>query len=182
MAEVAATPVRQVLVVVVAWWACPRRSLAHEGASATVLERTPHGSYEGGGGLGVDVDLLARVTGLAGSPPVCQGLDRATTVWPLLAGWLETQAGAVSGVEVKRGAEAVDVGDGWARTADGRRFDADLVIGADGARSTVRRWVSPKTLSAAYAGFLLWRAMVAEAELRPPSRGSGPTNPPGNPT
>lgn len=168
MAEVAATPVRQVLVVGGSLVGLSTAiALAHEGASATVLERTPHGSYEGGGGLGVDVDLLARVTGLAGSPPVCQGLDRATTAWPLLAGWLETQAGAVSGVEVKRGAEVVDVGDGWARTADGRRFDADLVIGADGARSTVRRWVSPEHPDAAYAGFLLWRAMVAEAELPP---------------
>ena len=57
------------------------------------------------------------------------------------------------------------MGDGWARTSDGRRFDADLVIGADGARSTVRRWVSPDRPDAVYAGFVLWRAMVPEAEL-----------------
>jgi 2-polyprenyl-6-methoxyphenol hydroxylase-like FAD-dependent oxidoreductase len=140
-------------------------ALAHEGAMVTVLERTPRSAYEGGGGLGVDVDLLARVTGLEGSPPVCQGVDRATTAWPLLAGWLETAAGAVSGVEIQRGAEVVEVGNDWVRTGDGRRFDADLVIGADGARSTVRRWVSPDHPDAIYAGFLLWRAMVPEAEL-----------------
>jgi 2-polyprenyl-6-methoxyphenol hydroxylase-like FAD-dependent oxidoreductase len=48
------------------------------------------------------------------------------------------------------------------RTADGRHFDYELVIGADGARSTVRRWVAPEHPDAVYAGFLLWRAMVAE--------------------
>jgi len=61
----------------------------------------------------------------------------------------------------------VEVGDGWAQTSNGRRFDSDLLIGADGARSTVRRWVSPDRPDAIYAGFLLWRAMVAEAELPP---------------
>ena len=140
-------------------------ALAHGGASVTVLERTPHAGYEGGGGLGVDVDLLTSVTGLVGGPPICQGIDRATTAWPLLAGWLETQASATPGVELRRGADVVEVGDCWARTTDGQQFDADLVVGADGARSTVRRWVSPDRPDAVYAGFLLWRAMVPEAEL-----------------
>jgi 2-polyprenyl-6-methoxyphenol hydroxylase-like FAD-dependent oxidoreductase len=142
-------------------------ALARRGASVTILERTPRAGYEGGGGLGVDVGLLTRVTGLDGGPPVCQGVDRATTAWPLLAGWLEDNARAAPGVEVQRGAEVVEVGDGWARTSDGRRIDGDLVIGADGARSTVRRWVSPERPDAVYAGFVLWRAMVPEAELPP---------------
>jgi 2-polyprenyl-6-methoxyphenol hydroxylase-like FAD-dependent oxidoreductase len=63
------------------------------------------------------------------------------------------------------GAEVVEVGERWARTSEGRRFEADLVIGADGARSVVRRWVSPDRPEAVYAGFVLWRAMVPEAEL-----------------
>ena len=64
-----------------------------------------------------------------------------------------------------RETEVVEVGDGWARTAGGQRIDADLVIGSDGARSTVRRWVSPDRPDASYAGFLLWRTMVAESDL-----------------
>jgi 2-polyprenyl-6-methoxyphenol hydroxylase-like FAD-dependent oxidoreductase len=142
-------------------------ALARRGVTVTVLERTPRTGYEGGGGLGVDLELLAGVTGLADSPPVCRGRDRATTAWPLLAGWLEENARAVPAIQVQRGAEVVEVGDGWARTADGRRFHADLVVGADGARSTVRRWVSPERPNAVYAGILLWRAMLAEAQLPP---------------
>lgn len=37
-------------------------ALARQGATVTVLERTPRAGYEGGGGLGVDLGLLARVT------------------------------------------------------------------------------------------------------------------------
>jgi 2-polyprenyl-6-methoxyphenol hydroxylase-like FAD-dependent oxidoreductase len=140
-------------------------ALAQEGAAVTVLERTPRAGFEGGGGLGVDVDLLRRVTGLVGSPPVCQGFDRATTAWTLLAGWLEAQAHTVPGVEIQRGSEVVEAGDGWALTVDGRRVEGDLVIGADGARSTVRGFVSPDRPDAVYAGFVLWRAMVPEADL-----------------
>ena len=40
--------------------------------------------------------------------------------------------------------------------------DADLVIGADGARSTVRATVDPEHPDARYAGVLLWRTLVDE--------------------
>ena len=144
---------------------CSAIALARRGAQVTVLERTPQGRYEGGGGLGVDVRLLGEVTGLDESPPVCWGMDRATTAWPLLADWLEDHARRTHGIDLRRGAEVVDVRDGWAQTVDGARFEADVVIGADGARSTVRRFVAPEHPDAVYAGFLLWRAMVSEREL-----------------
>ena len=144
---------------------CTAVTLARRGARVTVLERTPEGRYQGGGGLGVDVTLLAAVTGLAERPPVCWGRDRATTAWPLLADWLETHALRTAEIDLRRGAEVVDAGDGWAQTVDGERYEADAVIGADGARSTVRRRVTPERSDATYAGYLLWRAMVPESDL-----------------
>ena len=132
-----------------------------------MLERTRAGGYRGGGGLGIDPALLHEITGLRGTPPVCRGVDRATTAWGLLADWLEEQARAIPGIEVSRGSEVVEVGDGWALTRDGVRHEADLVLGADGARSTTRRWVAPEDPEAVYAGFLLWRAMLDEGDLPP---------------
>jgi 2-polyprenyl-6-methoxyphenol hydroxylase-like FAD-dependent oxidoreductase len=49
--------------------------------------------------------------------------------------------------------------------AGGGEYAADLVIAADGARSTVRAGVAPDDPGARYAGVLLWRALVAEQAL-----------------
>jgi len=46
-----------------------------------------------------------------------------------------------------------------ATTQDGRAIEADLVVGADGHRSVVRRHVDPQAVPQ-YAGYLLWRGMV----------------------
>jgi 2-polyprenyl-6-methoxyphenol hydroxylase-like FAD-dependent oxidoreductase len=142
-------------------------ALVRRGASVTVLEQTVATGYVGGGGLGVDLGLLAAVTGLRGQPPVCRGSDRDTTAWPLLADWLEVRA---RGVRATRSCGAAGLSRSAADgpiTSDGRRFQADVVIGADGARSTVRRYVSPTEPDATYAGIVLWRAMVAETDLPP---------------
>jgi 2-polyprenyl-6-methoxyphenol hydroxylase-like FAD-dependent oxidoreductase len=44
-------------------------------------------------------------------------------------------------------------------------FAADLIIGADGCRSIVRRNVAPDHPDATFAGYMLWRGLVEEAEL-----------------
>jgi 2-polyprenyl-6-methoxyphenol hydroxylase-like FAD-dependent oxidoreductase len=51
------------------------------------------------------------------------------------------------------------------RTAQGDTFAADLVVGADGARSTVRATVDPGRPDGRYAGVLLWRPLVDERAL-----------------
>jgi 2-polyprenyl-6-methoxyphenol hydroxylase-like FAD-dependent oxidoreductase len=165
-------------------------ALSRLGAAVTVVERSPGRAVDGGGGLGVDVDLLREVTGIASDPPVQHGIDRDTTAWHLLQSWLEDHAGRCPGVSVRRGRDVVTAtaGDGQSPatvttqslatvvTADGDPdvvTEADLVIGADGARSTVRAAVDPEHPDARYAGVLLWRTLVDERLLpaaidRPP--------------
>jgi 2-polyprenyl-6-methoxyphenol hydroxylase-like FAD-dependent oxidoreductase len=146
-------------------------ALSRAGMDVTVLERSPARAVAGGGGLGVDLALLQQVTGLRGEPPVLHGADRDTTAWHLLQGWLEDQASQRPGVRLHRGTEvaAVHPGDEQERasvtTADGGEYPADLVIGADGARSTVRAAVDPDFPDARYAGVLLWRSLVDERAL-----------------
>jgi 2-polyprenyl-6-methoxyphenol hydroxylase-like FAD-dependent oxidoreductase len=146
-------------------------ALSRLGMDVTVLERSPARAADGGGGLGVDVALLQQVTGLREEPPVLHGIDRDTTAWHLLQGWLEDQARCCPGLTLRRGTQVTAVHPGGDHqpaavlTADSGEYPADLVIGADGARSTVRAAVEPQFPDARYAGVLLWRSLVDEQAL-----------------
>lgn len=50
--------------------------------------------------------------------------------------------------------------------SDGARVDADLLIGADGFRSTVRESIMPE-VQPVYVGYIAWRGMVEEGDLPP---------------
>jgi len=147
-------------------------ALSRLGLDVTVDERSPERAVDGGGGLGVDVDLLREVTGIDEDPPVQHGIDRDTTAWHLLQSWLEEHAARQPGVTVRRGSDVISATAGGERsrasvvTAAGTE-DADVVIGADGARSTVRAAVDPEHPDARYAGVLLWRTLVDETAMPP---------------
>jgi 2-polyprenyl-6-methoxyphenol hydroxylase-like FAD-dependent oxidoreductase len=61
---------------------------------------------------------------------------------------------------------ATDARGATARFADGSSVAADLVIGADGFRSTVRGQILPN-INPAYAGYVAWRALLPESEIPP---------------
>ena len=49
--------------------------------------------------------------------------------------------------------------------AGDQSFRADIVIGADGYRSVVRRAIDPEHPHARYGDFVIWRALLPEAAL-----------------
>ncbi len=66
-----------------------------------------------------------------------------------------------------RGAIAAgqDADGAWLELDDGERVHADLVIGADGIGSAVRRSMLPDDAGPRYTGYVAWRALVPEALL-----------------
>jgi 2,6-dihydroxypyridine 3-monooxygenase len=57
----------------------------------------------------------------------------------------------------------------WAELRDGTRLEADLVVGADGLRSLVRRTLHPG-LELRDAGYVAWRGVLPEESLSPSGR------------
>ena len=146
--------------------------LAHEGLSVTVLERGPR--FGDNIGLGIDRRQLSRVIGVSAFgdsehpalPVIATG--RESTSRKAVHGWLRTVALATPGVRLLANHTVISVrSEDHQATANTfeARFDADLLVGADGRGSIVRRFVAPENPDALYAGYGLWRGMIVEKDL-----------------
>jgi 2-polyprenyl-6-methoxyphenol hydroxylase-like FAD-dependent oxidoreductase len=80
-------------------------------------------------------------------------------------------AGSFPSAHMHFGTDLIGIEDGpnavTAHFGDGRRISADVLIGADGVRSTVRRHLYPG-LEPSYAGYVAWRGFLPEADLQDP--------------
>ena len=161
-------------------------ALAAAGIDVEVFERSPAELEQRGAGLRIDPTMYRFLTEFAGIDIAeisaraskfrhVDGVGRVTgedetvdhrhTSWRVLYRGL---LGCVTPARYRLGRRLVgieqDAASVTAVFADGARERADLLVCADGIQSTARGILVPG-LHPAYAGYLIWRAMVPEAGL-----------------
>ncbi|MEM7522902.1 MAG: FAD binding domain-containing protein [Pseudomonadota bacterium] len=166
--------------------------LRRAGWSVDIYERSAHDLDSRGGGVvlqrevveafrraGVDttnVDLGVRsrhriVYRRDGSVRSKQTAPQTQTSWSLIYTTLRDafDGGYHQGKSLQKIEEDADAKTVTARFADGAVATGDLLIGADGNGSTVRRLLWPG-VEPSYAGYLAWRGLVPEDAMSPEAR------------
>jgi 2-polyprenyl-6-methoxyphenol hydroxylase-like FAD-dependent oxidoreductase len=141
-------------------------ALSRGGVDVTILERAA-AVRETGAALRVDEDLLQRLTGRRTGPQHAPGIG--VQAWTAVHDLLRTALESDPHVQLRHDTTVQTVGfdedSAWAVTADGEVVHGDVVIGADGHRSVVRRSVSPQAPDATFAGYVLWLGIADEAAI-----------------
>jgi 2-polyprenyl-6-methoxyphenol hydroxylase-like FAD-dependent oxidoreductase len=146
--------------------------LARAGFAVEVLERSGPSPRTGAalGNADSNFDRIFGAEGLAGP----EGAAAVAAVpRPPLQTWEEAHrllslaVRADSRIELRHESRVVEVGqDGssaWARTEAGAVHAGDLLLGADGHRSVVRRHVVPEHPDASFAGYVIWLGILDSA-------------------
>ncbi|NKK56266.1 FAD-dependent monooxygenase [Rhizobium leguminosarum] len=160
--------------------------LQQAGHDVRIYERSRSGLAGRGAGLVGQSDLLhilrligcehvARVGVVAkeriylnhdGSIAQTVKMPQTQISWDVL---FETVASRIAPATYHLGRGVIDVLDGGSGAelvfGDGTREAADLVIGADGLGSVVRRAVNPKDSENRYSGYVAWRGLIPETQL-----------------
>ena len=150
-------------------------ALSRAGVEVTMLERVDEFPRSGASLGSVHEALLERITGRKRSDEDATAYGPSSApvqTWTAVHRRLRAAVDADSHIELRHGTSVQSVGQdahaAWATTADRKVFRGDVLIGADGHRSVVRRSVSPDKPDATFAGYVLWIGLADESAI--PSR------------
>lgn len=143
-------------------------TLSRIGLRVTMLERSTR-KVRTGAALPVSGGLLERLTGRR-FPDGQDVLPSGGQAWADVHAGLSAAAQADPGISLRSPVRVTDVGQdnrsAWVVTDDGEFVRADLVVGADGHASVVRRHAVPEAPDATFSGYVIWLGLVDEREIR----------------
>lgn len=150
-------------------------ALSRAGVDVTMLERAAEFPRTGASLGGVYEALLERITGRkrsAGDSTVQGPSAPRVQTWTAVHARLRSAVDADPHIELRHDTSVrsvdQDAHSAWVTTSDHKVFRGDVVIGADGHRSVVRRSVSPEKPDATFAGYVIWIGLTDESAI--PSR------------
>jgi len=164
---------------------CAGIALQEKGHQVTIYERSPGDMKDRGAGLVIQPDLMdyliekgiapreifgvpatqRQILDDSGNPALIYPNDTIFTSWNYLWRRLKDFFPAVdyfTGFELVRLRD--QNGKVTAMFNDGEERTADLLIGADGFNSVVRRYIAPD-IHPRYAGYVAYRGLISESEL-----------------
>lgn len=143
-------------------------ALAREGICVTILEKSTE-DRPIGAGLQVDGAILIQTKTEKLLRNLASRGKRSVQLWGSIESRLRTEARADKRINIHyhTRVQSVDQNNDstWVVTDRGEQFHGDILIGADGHRSVVRRHVAPHKPNATFAGFIVWIAAVDEKDL-----------------
>ncbi|MFD2762042.1 FAD-dependent oxidoreductase [Lentibacillus juripiscarius] len=146
-------------------------ALARAGLHVTILEKAGE-DRRSGGGLQVDDGVFNRTKTakflkklvLGGS-----GGMKSIQFWSSIESRLRSEAQDDSRIDLRYDTRVQTIHQdddaAWVVTDKGETICGDILIGADGHRSVVRRHVAPHKPDATFAGYLVWLAAIHEKDL-----------------
>jgi 2-polyprenyl-6-methoxyphenol hydroxylase-like FAD-dependent oxidoreductase len=163
------SPVTAIIVGGSLSWLTTALTLARVGVQVIVIERSDDIGRTGAVLLVPD-GLLDRMNGLGPSRlprPLAPGIQ----TWFAVHASLRSAVMASDRITLHSRTTALRVSQderaAWVHTADHEPIGADVVNGADGYRSVVRRHVAPDKPDAIFAGYVIWIGVADESAVAP---------------
>lgn len=142
-------------------------ALSRAGINVTILERAGE-ERRSGAGLQVDSGETDRTKIAKFLRKLASGGMKSAEAWTSIEFRLRKEAKADPKIDLCYDTRIQSVNQdkdsAWVVT-DGAIFHGDILIGADGHRSIVRRHVAPHKPNATFAGYLIWVAIVDEKDI-----------------
>jgi 2-polyprenyl-6-methoxyphenol hydroxylase-like FAD-dependent oxidoreductase len=143
-------------------------ALARAGLNVTILERAG-AKPRSGAVLQVDSGDIDRTITAKVLRKLASGGIKSVEAWSSVQSRLRVEAEADPRIDLRYDTRVQTVNQdddsAWVVTDKGETFHGDILIGADGHRSTVRRHVAPHKPDATFAGYLIWVAIVEENDI-----------------
>ncbi|MDY0410098.1 NAD(P)/FAD-dependent oxidoreductase [Virgibacillus soli] len=157
-------------------------ALAREGLHVTIIEKAEE-ERPSGGGLRVDGGMFDRSKTARLLKRLASNGKSSVQLWSSIEYRMRMEAKADPRIELRYQTRVQsidqDANSAWVVTDKGETIQGDILIGADGHRSLVRRHVAPHHPDATFAGYVVWLSSINEnnlpEDIRPTHKESGVT-------